>query len=217
MPDYEVKQGDWFARIVKRGGYGNVWRPIYNNADNADFRKACVDPDLLIPGETCVLPDKDEKEESKATGNKWKFEKAPSKAQLHVVILRANGQPLKSKPYTLVFHGPGVEGKTISKQTDGSGAVKCEITTDVETATLTIEKQTFELLIGHLEPVTTMNGIQARLQNLNYGVPVIDGTAGAGSLTEAAIKAFQTNHTLKDPEGAAEKATQAKLKDIYGC
>jgi hypothetical protein len=217
MPEYQVKPGDWFAKIVKREGYGNVWKPIFNHADNKDFRQVCPEPDLLIPEETCVLPDKNEGEASKATEKKWQFELAPSKAQLHVVMLRPNGQPLKSTAYKLVFHGPLVEGKTIEKKTDGSGAIRCDITTDVEQATLTIEDQTFELLIGHLEPSTTVRGVQARLQNLNYSVPDVDGVAGGGTPTEAAIKAFQKNYGLADPEGVAEKATKAKLKSMYGC
>jgi hypothetical protein len=217
MPEYEVKRGDWFAKIVKREGYGNVWRSIYNDADNADFRKACPDPDLLIPGEVCNLPDKPEKEESKSTGSKWTFEKAPAKTQLHVVLLRPNGNPVKSVSYTLVFHGTGVEGQTLSQKTDGSGAVKCTITTDVETATLTIEGQTFELLIGCLEPLSTTKGVQARLQNLNYSVAALDGVEGLGTPTGAAIQAFQKNYSVNDTEGLAGKATQAKLKDIYGC
>ncbi len=217
MPEYTVKQGDWFAKIVKRQGYGNIWKPIFQHADNKEFRETCPDPDLLIPGVQCVLPDKNEGEEAKKTNKKWQFELAPAKAQLHVVLLRPNGQPLKSTPYKLVFHGPMVEGKTVSKKTDGSGAVKCEISTDVEKATLTIEGQTMELLIGHLEPVATLKGVQARLQNLNYHVESIDGAAGVGTPTEASIRAFQAVHTLKDPEGVAEKATKAKIKDIYGC
>lgn len=217
MPEYEVKRGDWFARIVKREGYGNVWRPIYSGPDNADFRKVCADPDLLIPGEVCNLPDKPEKEESKSTGSKWKFEKAPAKAQLHVVLLRPNGNPVKSAPYTLVFHGPGVEGQTVSRKTDGTGAVKCDITSDVEQATLTIEGQTFELAIGCLEPASTTRGVQARLQNLNYSVEAIDGVEGLGTPTGEAIQAFQNNYSVKDTAGLAGKATQAKLKDIYGC
>jgi hypothetical protein len=217
MAEYEVKEGDWFAKIVKREGYGNVWRPIFNSGDNADFRKVCPDPNLLVPGEICNLPDDEGKEESKSTDKKWKFEKAPSKGQLHVVILRPNGTPLKSTPYVLVFHGPGVEGQTVNKKTDGSGAVKCEITTDIEKATLTIEGQSLELLIGHLEPVSTPKGVQARLQNLNYSIETIDGVEGPGTPAGAAIKAFQDSHTLKDPEGVAANATQTKLKDIYGC
>ena len=214
MPEYEVKPGDWFAKIVKRQGYGNAWHPIYNHADNQNFRQACPDPDLLIPGEKCVLPDKNEKEENKATNKKWKFEMAPGKAQLHVVILRPNGQPLKSTSCKLVLHGPSVEGRTISTKTDGSGALKCDINTDVETATLTIEGQVIELLVGQLEPLTTAKGVQARLQNLNYHLETIDGDANTG---KAAITAFQKNYTLNDPEGSVEKQTRAKLKEIYGC
>lgn len=217
MAEYEIKQGDWFARIAKRQGYGTSWRPIFNHADNKDFRDKCSDPNLLIPGEKCILPEKEEKEENKATNKKWKFETAPDKAQFHVVILRANGQPVKSTPYKIVFHGPNIEGRTLTRQTDSSGAIKCEITTDAESATLTIEGQTFELLIGQLEPVTTAKGVQARLQNLNYHMEAIDGVAGAGSPAEAAIKAFQKNYTLGDPEGVVENATRSKLKDIYGC
>jgi hypothetical protein len=217
MAEYEVKQGDWFARIVRRKGYGAAWKPIFNHGDNEDFREKCPDPDLLIPGEMGVLPDKEMKEDNKATSQKWTFEKAPDKAQFHVVILRADGQPVKNTAFKIVFHGPNIEGRTLTRQTDGSGAIKCEITTDAESATLTIEGQTFELMIGHLEPSTTTKGVQARLQNLNYHIEAIDGAAGAGSLAEAAIKAFQKNYTLADTAGVVGNATKSKLKDVYGC
>ena len=218
MPEYEIKPGDWFAKIVKREGYGDFWRPIFSHAGNKAFRSECPDPNLLIPGKKCILPEKEGREESRQSDARSRFKKKAQKSELHLVILRPNGQALKSAKYKLVFHGPGVEGQTVEKKTDGSGAIKCEITPDVDSAILTIEGTEFELKIGHLEPVDTVKGVQARLQNLNYSIAAIDdGAGGAGSPTEAAIRAFQKNNSLADPEGVAEKATTDKLKQVYGC
>jgi hypothetical protein len=217
MGDYEVKEGDWFARIVKNNGLGNNWKPIFNNSDNAEFRKDCPDPNLLIPGKTCKLPDKSTKDVAKATEKKWKFELEPGKAELHLVIMRPDGQPLKNASYELVLKGSGISDTTISKKTDGSGAIKCPITTAVEKGTLTIEGQCIDLLIGYLEPVTTTKGVQARLQNLNYQIETIDGTGGAGTPTEAALNAFQANHSISGEEGTAGNKTRAQLKSVYGC
>jgi hypothetical protein len=217
MADYEIKEGDWFAKIVKNKGLGYTWKKIYNNSDNQDFRKICPDPNLLIPGETCQLPEKSAKDVDKATESNWKFELGLDKAELHLVIIRPDGQPLKNKPYELVLKGSGMSDTTVKKSTDASGAIKCPITTQVEKGTLTIEGQCIDLLVGWLEPVTSSKGVQARLQNLNYEIPAIDGNDSAGTPTEAAILAFQVNHSIKGEDGQAGDKTKAKLKSVYGC
>jgi len=218
MPEYEIKEGDWFARIVKEQGYGSVWKPIYDSGDNKEFRKKCPDPNLLIPGETCNLPDKGGKKENKGTEQKHKFELKGSKHQLHVVIVRPNGEPLKNTSFSILLEPVAVDQLRVwqSGKTDGSGAIKWPITTDAEKATVEIEDQVFELNIGWLEPVDTTKGVQARLQNLNYHIEAIDGLSGSGT-TVAAVKAFQANHKLKETDGVAGTKTKAKLKEVYGC
>jgi len=202
---------------VKREGLGTEWKKIYNSGDNSDFRKACPDPDLLVPGEKCVLPDKKKKEESKPGNALAKFKAKGDKAQLNVVVIRPDGQPLKGADYQLTLHGSGVDGTVVSKKTDGSGAVKCDIPLDTDTATLTLEGQELELMIGWLEPVETVKGVQARLRNLNYAIKDIDGNADPDGPTAAAVAAFQKEHSLSDPEGEIGPQTQKKLKDVHGC
>jgi hypothetical protein len=217
MSEREIKPGEWFAKIVKLEGLGTEWKKIYNGGDNADFRKACPDPDLLIPGEKCVLPEKKKKEESKPGNAKASFKLKGDKAQLNVVVIRPDGQPLKSVDYKLTLHGSGADGTVIAKKTDGSGAVKCDIPVDTDSATLDIEGQELELKIGWLEPVETVKGVQARLRNLNYAIADVDGNAGPETPTAAAVAAFQKEHSLSDPEGEIGPQMQKKLKDIHGC
>lgn len=217
MGEYVVKPGDSFAKIVLSAGLGTEWKKIYNSGDNSDFRKACPDPDLLVPGQKCVLPEKKTKEESKPGNAKAKFKAKTSKTQLHVVVIRPDGQPLKSADFELTLKGGAADGFVMKKKTDGSGAVKCDIPVDTDGATLSLEGQELELKIGWLEPVETVRGAQARLRNLNYALPEIDGKADPGSTTAAAVAAFQKEHSLGDPEGEIGSATQKKLKDVYGC
>ena len=215
MPEFEINEGDWFARIVKKQGYGSAWKPIYDSGDNKEFRKKCPDPNLLIPGEKCNLPDRGGKQADRGTEQKHKFELKGSKHQLHVVIVRPNGEPLKNASFSILLE-PDPLRVWQGGKTDGSGAIKWPITTDTERATVKIEDQVFELLIGWLEPVDTTKGVQARLQNLNYHIEAIDGLSGSDT-TVAAVKAFQANHKLRETEGVAGTKTKAKLKDVYGC
>ena len=217
MSEYVVKPGDSFAKIVKDAGLGTDWKKIYNSGENAGFRKICADPDLLVPGEKCVLPDKKKKEESKPGNSLAKFKVKTGKTQLNVVVIRPDGQPLKNADYELTLKGGGGDGTVVKKKTDGSGAVKCDIPLDTEGATLLLEGLELELKIGWLEPVETVKGVQARLRNLNYALPDVDGNAGPDTPTAAAVAAFQKEHSLGDPEGEIGSATQKKLKDVYGC
>jgi len=73
---------------------------------------------------------------------------------------------------------------------------------------------TWTLVIGHLDPVEEISGVQARLHNLGFDPGPIDGIKG--SLTGAAVKRFQETFGLA-VDGIAGPRTQAKLKEEHGC
>jgi Putative peptidoglycan binding domain len=68
--------------------------------------------------------------------------------------------------------------------------------------------------IGHLDPVDTISGQQARLSNLGYFLGDIDGNDA--SAFRIAVGEFQCEHGLT-VDGICGSKTQAKLKDAHGC
>jgi N-acetylmuramoyl-L-alanine amidase len=70
------------------------------------------------------------------------------------------------------------------------------------------------LQIGHLDPVEETTGIQGRLNNLGFDCGEVDGIIGPQ--TEAAVRAFQDEHSL-EADGIPGPKTQAKLKEVHGC
>ncbi|HTS29977.1 MAG TPA: LysM peptidoglycan-binding domain-containing protein [Bryobacteraceae bacterium] len=56
MPNtYVVKKGDTLSGIAQKTGYKS-WRDIYFSADNQAFRTKRPNPNLILPGDTLVLP-----------------------------------------------------------------------------------------------------------------------------------------------------------------
>lgn len=72
----------------------------------------------------------------------------------------------------------------------------------------------YEILIGQLEPVSELKGIQARLENLGYAVGPIDGIYGP--LTKGAIKGFQHEAGLEQT-GKVDETLGEKLTEVHGC
>ena len=71
----------------------------------------------------------------------------------------------------------------------------------------------YHLLLGHLDPVEELTGIQKRLNNLGHNSGPEDGIMG--SWTEAATRRFQKQVGIT-VDGVPGEETQAKLKDSQG-
>ena len=52
---YTVQRGDSLSAIAKRNGLRS-WKEIYNDPENADFRKRRPNPNLIFPGDIVMIP-----------------------------------------------------------------------------------------------------------------------------------------------------------------
>ncbi len=52
---YTIKSGDTLSKIAKEAGIPD-WKTIYNDPQNADFRKKRPDPDKIFPGDKIWIP-----------------------------------------------------------------------------------------------------------------------------------------------------------------
>ncbi len=213
---HKVKQGECLSSIAKRYGFSN-WRVIYDHPENADFRKKRPNPNVIAPGDKIHIPDKAQKGEMGGTEQRHTFRRKSAKTLLRIVLQDDEGQPFVDKDYKLEVDGQVYEGTT-----DGDGLIEQEIPADAEQGELTVwldeeasgTECTWLLKIGHLDPVETMAGIQARLNNLGFDCGEVDGKNGPK--TKAAVSAFQDQHGLT-VDGIPGPQTQAKLKEVYGC
>ncbi|MCP4137213.1 MAG: hypothetical protein GY754_39960 [bacterium] len=235
---YKIEQGDYLHKIARKHGFHN-WEPIYDHDKNKDFKKKYPDPNIIYPGEKLYIPSKDElekKEKDCKPGNKYRYKKKSKENAKLKLDLLAGGIEEKIVKYEITFIGKGNEKRTIERPGGGDGGDKKkkfegnlekgelveEILDGERDAFLKVwtkEESTepdfeYELKIGHLDPLDTISGIQARLNNLGYDSGRIDGIKGP--ITEAAVKEFQEDYDLT-VDGIPGKKTQGELKDIYNC
>ncbi|MFN0106170.1 MAG: peptidoglycan-binding protein [Bryobacteraceae bacterium] len=214
MPMYTVVQGDCLSSIALRYGFAD-WRTIYNHGNNAEFRRLRPNPNLIYPGDSLYIPDTDTRTDPAATDAWHEYKVEGQKTFVRVRMLDADMAALAGKKYRLVANGKTTEGTL-----GGDGMIEQEIAADSPDARLTVwlDEDTsrpgviWDVRLGHLDPVDTPTGIQARLRNLGYNPGPIDGDIGP--LTQAAIRGFQSRFGLT-VDGIAGPITQGKLKEIH--
>lgn len=206
MPEYIVKQGDCLSSIADK--YGLFWEKIWNHPQNAKLKEKRKDPNILYPGDVIYIPDKEEKEETASTGQKHCFRRkgVPEKLELTLCL---EGEPRRNEDYELKINGKLIKGKT-----DGEGKVSISIPPGARRGKLILIKtgEELDLELGHLDPVTEITGVQARLANLGYDVEV---SGKWDEKSKEAMKFFQKQIGL-EPSGEIDDITRDKLKKVYG-
>ena len=210
MPSHKVVQGDCFLSISETNGF--FWETLWNHPQNAELKKQREDPAILLPGDVVFVPEKSPKEVSASTNQVHQFTVKNSPAKFHIRFLDDDDSPRANLTYVLE-----IDGKEFTGQTDGDGAVIVAIAPDAKKGKLILtdngEDEEYDLLLGHLDPVKVLPGVQARLKGLGYydGVTAQD----MNPETEQAIKDFQEANSL-EPTGKLDDALRSKLEDIYG-
>lgn len=212
MPiEHIVQQGDCLASIAKQYGFAD-WNTIYNDGLNAAFRKLRPDPHVLLPGDQLYIPDKKVKDESCQTDMVHVFQVRREKTRLRIVVRDINGVPLGGKKYKLTVEGAVYQGvlpdSGLLDRPIPADAVKGELKVWVEDD-FPNYPDTWTLKLGHLDPVESLTGVQARLNNLGYDCGPVDGLNGPR--TQAAVRAFQKDYGLT-VDGVPGPKTQAALK-----
>jgi hypothetical protein len=192
-----VEQGECIASIAFANGLfpDTVW----NHSDNKDLKSLRKSPYILMPGDVVVIPDKRKKEVEKPTGKKhvFKMKGVPEKLVLNFLL---GDEPRKNAKYELEIDGNRSEGTT-----DGNGKVELFIPPNAERGTITFrmgkdedgeeEVDMFDLHLGHLDPVSEISGVQARLLNLGIYDGPVDGEMNPKF--EEAIRVFQERNGLQ--------------------
>lgn len=213
---YEIQQGDCLSSIAAQFGFHD-WRTIYDDPANQEFRKKRPNPNVICPGDILVIPDITNKiEPNCSTNQKHNFVRKSEKTWLRIKLRNGDGTNAVNCRYNLEVEGvPSVSGAT-----DHNGMVIVKIPAKTTSGLLTVwfddkspTGRTWRLKIGHLDPVVTSTGIQARLNNLGYVCGSIDGVIGP--LTRAAVRSFQEDNGLT-VDGIPGPLTQQKLEKLHG-
>lgn len=166
---HTIRQGEHLSSIAKANGFRD-YRTIWDDANNAELKQKRQNPNVLFPGDQIFIPDKEQRQESRNTGQRHRFKVRDTELKLRLVLEDLYEKPIANAKCKLT-----VESETFDLTTDGEGKLEQEIRKQVERATLLIlDEQTpadgieLEVKIGHLDPVNKISGQKARLNNLGY-------------------------------------------------
>jgi hypothetical protein len=213
--NYIVRQGDHLSKITKTFGFSD-YHTIWDHPNNADLKKQRQNPNVLFPGDSLFVPDRQQREESRNTDQKHKFIKKTSRLKLRLILVDQYEQPIAHAQCML-----SLEGDFSHLQTDGNGQIEKDIQPSVRDAILVIQDaQTplnntqLEIQIGDLDPVDQVSGQTARLNNLGYFAG--DVNQPDQKAFESAVEEFQCDQSLT-VDGICGPNTQGKLKQVHGC
>ena len=198
---YTVKQGDCISSIAFK--YGFFPDTIWNDSKNSKLKQDRKDPNALFPGDSLVIPEKQLKEEQCQAEQKHRFRRKGVPERLRIQFLTGDEEedaPRKAIPYTLDITtksgGPLPQKKG---KTDNDGFLDEAIPPDASKGKIVLDEgedeQVHEGMLGHLDPIDTISGVQARLNNLDYDCGDEDGILGV--MTRNAIRNFQADNDLE--------------------
>jgi len=223
---HTVVQGEFLSQIAHIYGFADS-KTIWDAPENKDLKEKRKNPNILLPGDKLTIPDKETKEESRSTEAKHTFQIEREVLKLRIVLTGLKNKPLEGHECVLL-----VEGDPLAVTTKSDGKLEREIS-EKATEGKVLDKgkpgsqfrtqREIPLKIGHLDPVDTVSGQKARLNNLGYLAG--DPSAPPGTKEEedqrsrqlkSAIEEFQCDFDLK-VDGICGKQTQTKLEETHGC
>lgn len=207
MRRHIVAAGETLLSITSRYKLAD-WQAVWLHPANAALRQRRGDPMVLAPGDVLIIPAPAVKTVELATDARHRFRLRSPRCTLTVTLEDEDGRPHADCAYELE-----VAGQTYDGRTSPVGRVSHAIPVDATEGTLRVtgpagDVFTWHLKIGHLDPlidVADIRGVQARLNNLGYGVGPVDGELN--ERTRAALKEFQQRLGYAAPTAALDRRT----------
>jgi hypothetical protein len=213
--NYTVQQGDHVFKVAKVFGFSD-YQTIWNDPNNADLKQQRQNPNVLFPGDSLYIPDREQRVESRPTDKKHPFKKTTKGLKLRLTLVDLYEKPIANASCVLAL---GSDSSNVT--TDGSGKIEQDIQPTDHDAILVIQDEQTPLnntqiaiKIGDLDPEDKISGQIARLNNLGYSAGDVqkpDQTA-----FESAVEEFQCDNGLT-VDGICGPITYAKLKQVHGC
>lgn len=210
--DYQVQQGDCMNSIALEHGF--FWNSLWGLDENRELREKRKNPNALLPGDRVTVPPLRQRCEERKTGQRWRFKRKGEPTQLLFRMETPDGKPRAGVKYRIrIDDADEQEGAT-----DGEGQIILRIVGKAKRALLTFDTEAdtpeeYDLNLGALDPISSVSGIQARLNNLGYDCGEVDGDLNAS--TQQALSDFQEACGLPIT-GKLNEATLVKLLEICG-
>jgi N-acetylmuramoyl-L-alanine amidase len=210
VPQHVIEQGECLSSVAAANGFD--WKTLWEHPSNADLKKLRKDPNILYPGDVVFIPERNLRKVPCSTGMSHRFVVKGGIEKVRIRLLDELDRPRKQLAYAL-----SVDGEERTGTTNDDGEVVESIRPHVEEVKLSFEvggeTREYTLRLGHLDPVTTVSGVQARLLNLGIDPGPCDGIAGPR--TEQAIRTYQEAYGL-DSTGKLDDETIASMTERHG-
>ena len=212
-----VEEGEHLSGIAAKFGFSS-FRTLFDHPENAELKKKRKNPNILTPGDRVFIPDREQKEESRATEKLSRFELLTEELQLRVKVLNLSEQPLSGPCFLAI-------GLDRNQMQESGRIFLSRIASDVKKAAMEFDKslpdnkpaQKFPLAVGGIDDIKDFSGQQQRLNNLAY-------FAGFSEKSKAqfkwAVEEFQADHLkeigITKPTGECDAKTQKILEKVHG-
>lgn len=206
----EVAQGESLPSIAVETGHN--WQTLWDHPENADLKGARKDPAVLYPGDRVFVPPIRLRQEPGATERRHRFRRLGAMVILRMAFLH-EGQPRANQPYV-----GDIDGVLIDGVLDREGMFKHRVPPNARRLFIRIgrdadEQTEHEFDLSGLDPIDTISGIQARLNNLGYDAGLVDDVWGPQ--TRCALTEFQKDAGLP-ASGELNDATRQALLSEHG-
>lgn len=204
-----VQQGECISSIAKDTGH--FWETIWKDAANTELREIRKNPNVLLPDDRVHVPPLRRKEEPGQTETRHRFVRRGEPALVRIVLKYA-GQPRTNERYVLE-----IEDRIYAGMTDTEGRLQHAIPGNAKHGRLMVGQgrraRTYNLELGQLDPITSLAGLQARLNNLGFACG--PATGQWSSDTERAVRRFQDVYRLP-VTGQPDDVTRERIKQAHG-
>lgn len=215
---HTVEQGEHLPAIAARYGFANYLH-LWEDPANAELKELRKNPNVLYAGDHVTIPDIEVKSVSCSSGALHRFRVSAPGVLLRLIVRDASGEPVANTDCDLE-----VDGRRERVTTDGEGRIEREIPSTAREGHLKIKNDEIPIEIdmhigiGHLDPVDTVTGQIARLNNLGYDAGPVEVPADEeeAARNRSAAEEFQCDQGLK-VDGVCGPKTQDKLKEAHGC
>lgn len=209
-----VRPGDGMASIAFARGF--FWETLWNHPANAALKAARRTPEILLPGDRVTVPPLRPKVVAAETARRHVFRRRGVPARIRFCLRDGEGRPWADRRYVLE-----VGERRFDQRTGADGMIDHPAPPSAALARLSFwpaeagypEEVSWTLHVGHIDPIETLRGVQARLTNLDFDCRGEEGRAG--ERTRAAVARFQATHGL-EATGDIDDATRAKVLEVYG-
>lgn len=214
MASHTAKQGDTIIALASANGFKSA-DDLLADSGNSTLKENRKDPGVIAPGDVVTIPSRELLQAPSPIDASHKFKVTRPKAWVRLAVKDAAGVALANKKYQLT-----IDGRQTNGTVPADGVIEQQVPTDAQSGQLTVwlsdnpnDTEIWMLQIGHMDPIDSISGVQARLINLGFDIGK-DPDGVLDDATKFAIGAFQARIGI-DVTGAIDDTLKEKLTAYY--